>query len=928
MVLKNLSLAKKLSLSYVIIIAIFAVVSVVSLSLFMEASRQYGYITNFILDRSGVLAQKSDTFPILRRELRDTVLSEQWQNTATEYERRQTEYSFAAMRNEIYSLANTYIAFLEDDPYLDEEPRSELLAVAHGILRYARNIYYYAGYVFYSIVSGYSENVFDLGGLGDRIYVMIESSEHYVRLLRHENRAAIGSVMASIDRLISGTFVAAVAGIIFAGAIATLIAHKTVSKLRKRLSDIRSSAKNVQVGIFDDFAHSNEADEIAEFSNIMVDTVDIFKKLVAEIETVTGEIENGNTSVRVDDRNFLGSYKDVISSINMLIDKVKLVEAISASSKAKSNFLARMSHEIRTPTNAVLGFSEAQLQNPSLDSDTREAFENIYISGDMLLSIINDILDLSKIEEGKAELNIAKYEVAGMISDVIILNMIRNRDGNQIKFEVSVDETTPAYLYGDELRIKQILNNFLSNAFKYTDDGVVSLYVRTENDKLNPKKTTLVLTVSDTGQGMSQEQVDRLFEAYARFNVLKNRLVEGIGLGMNIVDNLINLMKGELFVDSRLGEGSTFIIRLPQGTAGPEQIGKDVAENLKNLRTNNRAQMKWARHIKVPMPYGKVLVVDDISMNIHVAKTLLGAYGLQIDTADSGSAALQKIKDGVEYDIVFMDHMMPNMDGVEATKRMRELGYNQPIVAMTANALVEHVEMYLSSGFDGHISKPIGTQQLNEILLKYVRNKHLPEAADTEIMNEDTAENNTAQNTTEPHIDSLFVSEGGKILHELSELIANKDINKGSEGLRKYLVTVHGLRSVLAVMERIDLSGVATTLEGYCQEENIDKIYAETPAFLESLREFIAEKAAIVEQNSVENINDSDEDKAYLDEKLSIILSACDGYDEAAIENALRQLSANKWSQTTANLLSFISEQLLFSGFRQISQAIREYQKL
>jgi len=241
-------------------------------------------------------------------------------------------------------------------------------------------------------------------------------------------------------------------------------------------------------------------------------------------------------------------------------------------------------------------------------------------------------------------------------------------------------------LFGDELRIKQILNNLLSNAFKYTDSGKISLSITREpSDK--PFMINLLFRISDTGQGMSREQLDKLFDEYTRFNLEANRSTEGAGLGMNITKRLIDLMDGEILVESEQGKGSTFTVRLPQGIVDNGVFGKDVVDNLMQFRLGRMSQIKKAPQVvREYMPYGKVLIVDDVETNLYVAKGLLSPYGLSIDTAGSGFEALEKINGGAKYDVIFMDHFMPKMDGIEAAKKIRELGYTQPIVALTANA--------------------------------------------------------------------------------------------------------------------------------------------------------------------------------------------------------------------------------------------------
>jgi CheY-like chemotaxis protein len=369
-----------------------------------------------------------------------------------------------------------------------------------------------------------------------------------------------------------------------------------------------------------------------------------------------------------------------------------------------------------------------------------KALYNIHNSGVLLMGLINDILDLSKIEAGKMELQPAKYEIANLLNDIINLNIIRI--GNKpIEFQLSVDENLPTILIGDDIRIKQIMNNLLSNAFKYTDKGIVKLSVsfETTDEGIKHEATVqpmsssnpnviIIFKVSDTGQGMTKEQIDKLFNNdYVRFNMEANRSTEGTGLGMSITNNLVTLMNGSISVEGTMGKGTTFTVRLLQETVGSCLLGKELAESLEKLETNVTKLLDGSQIIIEPMPYGSVLIMDDVGLNLYVAEGTMEPYKLSIETAMSGKEAIKKIEDGKVYDIVFMDHIMPGMDGIESTKRIRELGYTKPIVALTANAVVGQSDIFLTNGFDGFISKPIDVQQLNSILLKFVRDKQPPE---------------------------------------------------------------------------------------------------------------------------------------------------------------------------------------------------------
>ena len=389
--------------------------------------------------------------------------------------------------------------------------------------------------------------------------------------------------------------------------------------------------------------------------------------------------------------------------------------------KAKSKFLAAMSHEIRTPMNVILGVAESQLLNSSSSKEEKESFEKIFDSGNLLLRIINDILDLSKIEAGKFELIPVNYETQSLINDVANMGSMKFGQNQNIVFKLTVNEHIPRQLFGDELRIKQILNNILSNAFKYTNSGEVLLSFN--HEETDDKKTTLVIFVKDTGQGMTEEQIQKLFDEYSRFNQEANRATVGTGLGMAITHNLVKMMKGKIFINSMPGEGTTFTVHIPQEVTGTETLGSKAAEKLQNFNFSGTAKKRLEALVRKPMPNGKVLVVDDMKSNLDVARLLLKPYQLQITTAASGLEAVELIKDGNEYDIVFMDHMMPVMDGIEATKKIRTLGYAKAVFALTANAIIGQQEIFLANGFDGYISKPIDIRQLNDTLNKFIVDK-------------------------------------------------------------------------------------------------------------------------------------------------------------------------------------------------------------
>jgi CheY-like chemotaxis protein len=507
------------------------------------------------------------------------------------------------------------------------------------------------------------------------------------------------------------------------------------------------------------------------------------------------------------------------------------VKAAETANRSKSSFLARMSHEIRTPLNAVLGIAEVELQNKTIQPDVREAFSRIFNSGDLLLGIINDILDMSKIEAGKLELIPAKYDVASLINDTVYLNMIKH-ENKPVDFILNVDRNVPSELFGDELRIKQILNNLLSNAFKYTREGEVELSLNAEY--VSSDSVTLIFRVRDTGQGMSAEQLGRLFDEYSRFNMEANRTTVGTGLGMGIARNLAHMMNGEILVESEPGKGSLFTVRLPQTNIGAASLGKETVERLKQFRLTYEAKMEKIHVMREPIPFGRVLVVDDMEMNLYVTKGMLSPYGLQIDTAISGEEAIEKLKNNA-YDLVFMDHMMPIMDGVEAARKIRKLGteYEKlPIIALTANAVSGMKEMFLANGFNGFLSKPIIIQELDRILKEWMspdkitpyKKPETDETYDSFIKDvEKISEIDTEIGLTQVMGNKGIYRSTLEIFYKkLISICDNMTVSLDTKDIKNFTMSVHAMKSILAIIGAAALSETALKLEIASKHDDID----------------------------------------------------------------------------------------------------------
>jgi len=588
----------------------------------------------------------------------------------------------------------------------------------------------------------------------------------------------------------------------------------------------------------------------------------------------------------------------------------------------KSNFLATMSHEIRTPLNAILGMTEIQMQNASHPPATSEAFIKINNSGNLLLNIINDILDLSKIEAGKLELVPVKYDVSSLINDIIQLNYIRY-ESKPIEFKIEIDENIPSVLVGDELRIKQILNNLLSNAFKYTSHGEVTLSVNAEciGRGGGAVIVTLIFQVKDSGQGMTPEQISKLFDEYTRFNLEANRTTEGAGLGMTITRNLINLMYGKINVKSTVGEGTTVNIRLPQKTDGVGIrgiIGKNIAESLRNFKAGSAIKFKKTQISHEYMPYGHILIVDDVETNLYVAKGLMMPYNLKIDLATSGFEAIDKVKDGNIYDIIFMDHMMPKMDGIETTKKLRNMGYTNAIVALTANALAGQAEMFLNNGFDDFISKPIDIRHLNISLNRLIRDKQpqeVIEAAHKEKAKlEKKRENNLGYLNADMQLAQIFARDAEKSVKIINLCLENK-LNNDND-TQMYIINVHAMKSALANIGEMDLSLTAQRLEQAGREKDINVILSETSDFINKINLVVKD---INSKNAISDaVVDTEESISFLTEKLDVIKEACVIYDKKTAKKALTELREKTWSTEIRDFLNTIAEKILHSEFDDV----------
>ena len=420
-------------------------------------------------------------------------------------------------------------------------------------------------------------------------------------------------------------------------------------------------------------------------------------------------------------------------------------EKVERMNRAQNRFFSNMSHEIRTPINTILGLNEIILRQNDISEEVANDSRSIEGAGKMLLTIINDILDMSKLESGNMDIVPVSYQIGDMLSEIV--NMVWARaESKGLRFKIDVDPSTPTELFGDEVRIKQILINILTNAIKYTREGLVKLYV--ESDPLGDNEVIMTYAVTDTGIGIKKEAIPHLFDAFRRIDEEKNRNIEGTGLGLAIVKQLVDLMGGDITVNSVYMQGSTFVVKLRQAIVNPQAVGNII------IGTGTAAKDRSYYKHSFEAPEATILIVDDDELNLRVESKLISDTGINVDTALSGEEAL-RLTLLKQYDVILMDHLMPEMNGIECLRLIREqaggLNRSTPVIALTANTGSQNQELYRISGFEGYLCKPVTGDQLEAMLLC-----HLP--ADKVLRTDNTLQDDMTVET------ELFVRKSSVVI--------------------------------------------------------------------------------------------------------------------------------------------------------------------
>jgi len=606
-------------------------------------------------------------------------------------------------------------------------------------------------------------------------------------------------------------------------------------------------------------------------------------------------------------------------------------EAMSAS-RAKSSFLANMSHELRTPLNVVIGLTDLTLEDDMSDH-MKENLVKISNAGNTLLSIVNDILDFSKIESGKLTLSPVEYYMSSILNDIVTLVLTRLGE-KPIQFRLNIKDDLPNKLYGDDLRVKQILTNLLTNAIKYTREGNIELVVRCTREG---DTVWMDAAVSDTGMGIPKDDIKNLFLDYYQVAANANRNIEGTGLGLPITKRLVEMMGGEIDVESEYGKGSTFHFRIKQGFINDSILGADVSDKLRNFCYADDKRIAGKKLVRVNLSYARVLVVDDMQTNLDVASGILGKYKMKVDCLSNGPAAIDRIREGKPvYNAIFMDHMMPGMDGIETADRIRALGTEYaksvPIIALTANAIQGTDKMFYSHGFQGFITKPIDVMEMDTVLRKWVYDSKHEDTADPVM--DDSSENEETEINI-PGVDtkkglSLYAGETDIYLPLLRSYVVNtpntleKLRSVSKETLSDYVISVHGLKGTSAGIGAEEIRAAALELENLSRAGDLQGVLGKNEKLIADAEVIVANVKTWLEAYDAKNAKPKQ--KAPDSALLAKLRQYCESYNMSGIDEVMSELAAYDYEED-ADLVAWLKEKIDVSEIDEAAQRLSGYQE-
>ena len=767
-------------------------------------------------------------------------------------------------------------------------------------------------------------------------------------LLRNDMAQSIRDGAAKLEAVIAN----------YPGIIWCVDSNNVITLFNGRYLDkLGIEANSLEGKMLDDALHDNKLNSIGESTQ---------KTFAGEPQDINSEVNGRIYRVRTtpicDEQgriiSVVGNFDDITERTQLQHELKAALEEARAANQAKSNFLANMSHEMRTPLNAVIGFSELTLGAGGLSEEAGLNLEKIYNAGATLLSTVNDILDISKIEANKLKLVQVEYDIPSLINDAITQSIMRIGE-KPIRFSLDIGDDLPTRLFGDDLRVKQILNNLLSNAFKYTREGTVELCIRCERE--HPGDTVwMTIRVSDTGKGIRKEDMGNLFSDYAQVDLHSNRKIEGTGLGLSITKKIVEMMGGSITAESEYGRGSTFTVRIQQQFINDAVIGGEMVRNLKELKYSENKRSQNSQMNRIRLPYAKVLVVDDVETNLDVARGMMKPYGMHIDCVSSGQEAVNAIRaQEVQYNAIFMDHMMPGMDGIEATRIIREeIGTDYartiPVIALTANAIVGNEKMFLGKGFQAFLTKPIEIANLDAAIRKWIRDEekeqqfkgNFVEVSGEKVLDirsgKDRRQGRRRERRGEPafdrNIDGLDADMGlerfGGDRETYLEILRSYAINTrplleqvrevSRENLASYAITVHGIKGSSRGICARSVGDQAEALEKAAKDGDVDFVVANNAAFIAAAEKLIADVQGLLKKDTAESHKPrkGTPDNDVLDR----LAAACDAFDMDGVDKAMAEITTYEYDSDDG-LVAWLAENVSQVNFTEIKERLAGKQR-